>query len=518
LLVQIKLMSNRVYSDREGVDWYDESMGMPKHDQMHRVTKKYYNEIKGEWCSKKSRKRILEESRVVLFDFNYYPLSEIKKDFGVLDHEKVAMFITKLYMMHYGGYKAEDWGFVYWSYDDLVLYLGVRWVDILEKLIDDGRIDYLEKPMRRDPSKVTRYFKLNKAFRIGEGVLYVEVGIKDSAYENRILGFMKRLSGARVEIDKVIENTLDKTSLIIEDIDKVNEFIWNAKQVEDDQALLNEYISKRNIKKIQKRRVDLARSKNEYKGILRCYYEYLCTVQACKNIAERRALYAINKDAFGYRISHMYSNAPKLFRKFLKIEDERVVEVDIKSSQPSFLHALIDRWFDLDRSKRFEVVPPSGFLDSMEMLAGSKKLDLYKYMAVKLKGLKKIGDPATRAEMKNLFYAIVLGNPLHKLKGKNKKDLIERLFGYGFYDFLVELANIDFGLDVDRKDKNLVALLQREESSFLNSVMQKLIEKHILFLPLYDSLIVKISDASTVRAAFMATIEEKGLFGIIRIK
>ena len=171
-------MSNRVYSDRGGVDWYDESMGMPKHDQMHRGTKKYYNEIKGEWCSKKSRKRILENSRVVLFDFRYYPLSEIKKDFGVLDHEKVAMFITKLYLMHYGGYKAEDWEFVYWSYDDLVLCLGVKWIDILDKLTDEGKVEYLETPLRRDPRKMVRYFKLNKAFREGEGRIYEEVGIQ----------------------------------------------------------------------------------------------------------------------------------------------------------------------------------------------------------------------------------------------------------------------------------------------------------------------------------------------------
>ena len=43
-------MSKGGYKDRDGVDWYDESMGMPKHGQMHRVTKKYYNEFKEEWC------------------------------------------------------------------------------------------------------------------------------------------------------------------------------------------------------------------------------------------------------------------------------------------------------------------------------------------------------------------------------------------------------------------------------------------------------------------------------------
>jgi hypothetical protein len=510
-------MSKRGYSNRKGVDWYDESIGMPKHNQKHRLTKKYFNEFTGEWCSKKSKKRILDRSVLTLFDFRYYPLSEIEKDFGLLEYEKVAMFITRLYTMHYRGYKAEDWDFVYWSYDDLVIYLGVNWMDIIEQLNLRGRVKLMERPLRRDPSKVLRYFKLNNAFRRGQGSLYVEVGIKDSTYENRILGYMKRHSSDRLGIHKAIEMALDKTSLIIKDIEKVNEAIWRTKQVADDQALLNEYTSKLKIKKILKSREDLGKSKNEYKGILRRYYEYLCAIQKCKSIDERRALYAINTDTFGYRVSHMYSNAPRLYRKFLKIEDEEVIEVDIKSSQPSFLHALIERWFDLGRLNRFELNPPNGFLNSMQMLAGSKKLDLYKYMAVKLKGLNKIGDTATRAEMKNLFYAIVLGNPTHKIKGKNKKDIIDSIFGHGFYGFLVDLANIDLGLGVNRMDKNLVALLQREESSFLNIVMQKLIDQGILFLPLYDSLIVKVSDAQAVRTAFQSAIIEKGLFGIIRI-
>ena len=42
-------MSKRGYKERDGVDWYDESMGMPKHGQRHRVSKKYYNEFKDEW-------------------------------------------------------------------------------------------------------------------------------------------------------------------------------------------------------------------------------------------------------------------------------------------------------------------------------------------------------------------------------------------------------------------------------------------------------------------------------------
>ena len=302
------------------------------------------------------------------------------------------------------------------------------------------------------------------------------------------------------------------------DIDKLNESNWDDKQIEDDALLANDYTSNKELAKIKRRRKDLTKSKIEYKGILKRYYNYLCRVQACNSIDEKRALYGINADSFGYRVSHMFSNAPRKYRKHLSIEGESVVEIDIKASQPSFLHALFNKWFGLDNADRFKVVPPNSFINKMAMLAGSDKLDLYKYMAMKVKGIAKIGDSTSRAEMKKLFYAIVLGDPVHKLKGQDKKKLVDELFGYGFYEFLTELAKIDFGLEVDRKAKNLVALLQREESSFLNSVMLKLVEEGICFLPLYDSLIVKSSDAEAAKSAFRTAILEQKLTGVIQIK
>ena len=512
-------MSKAVYKDRDGVDWYDESMGMPKHGQRHRVSKKYYNEFKEEWCSKRSKKVLLDKSKLVLFDFKFYSISKIKEEYGVLDYEKVAMFISRLYLMHYKGYKVDDWKVIYWSYDDLVTFLGVRWIDILEKLNDDGIVSYKEVTFKRDTTKMLKYFMLNKGFTQVEGDVYQEVYLRDGTYEERILHYYKVLARARTGIAKAIEKTMDETELVIKtDIDKLNESIWDDKQITDDALLANDYTSNKELAKIKRRRKDLAKSKIEYKGILKRYYNYLCRVQACNSIDEKRALYGINADTFGFRISHMFSNAPRRYRKHLSIEGESVVEIDIKASQPSFLHALFNKWFGLDNADRFKVVPPNSFINKMVMLSGSDKLDLYKYMAMKVKGIAKIGDSTSRAEMKKLFYAIVLGDPVHKLKGQDKKKLVDELFGYGFYEFLTELAKIDFGLEVDRKAKNLVALLQREESSFLNSVMLKLVEDGICFLPLYDSLIVKSSDAEAAKSAFRTAILEQKLTGVIQIK
>ena len=511
-------MSKVVYKDRDGVDWYDESMGMPKHGQMHRVTKKYYNDLKQAWCSKRSKKVILDKSKLVLFDFKFYPISKIKDDYKV-DYEKVAMFITRLYLMHYRGYKVDDWKFIYWSYDDLVTFLGVKWIDKLEKLNDDGIVVYKEVKLKRDPTKMLKYFMLNRRFTLVEGGVYQEVYLRDSTYEQRIIRFYKSLTRARIGIAKAIEKTMDETELVIKtDIDKLNESIWDDKQIEDDALLANDYTSKKELAKIKRRRKDLAKSKIEYKGILKRYYNYLCRVQACASIDEKRALYGINADTFGFRISHMFSNAPRRYRKHLTIEGESVVEIDIKSSQPSFLHALFIKWVDIEYADRFKAIPPNLFIDKMRMLAGNNRLDLYKYMAMKVKGIAKIGDNTSREVMKKLFCSLVLGDPGFELKGQAKKKLVDELFGYGFYEFLAELAKLDFGLEVKRKANNMVALLQREESSFLNSVMLKLVDDGICFLPLYDSLIVKSSDAEAVKSAFRTAILEQKLTGVIQLK
>jgi hypothetical protein len=48
--------------------------------------------------------------------------------------------------------------------------------------------------------------------------------------------------------------------------------------------------------------------------------------------------------------------------------------------------------------------------------------------------------------------------------------------------------------------------------------MLKLVDDGVCFLPLYDSLIVKSSDAEAVKSAFRTAILEQKLTGIIQIK
>jgi hypothetical protein len=62
------------------------------------------------------------------------------------------------------------------------------------------------------------------------------------------------------------------------------------------------------------------------------------------------------------------------------------------------------------------------------------------------------------------------------------------------------------------------ALLQREESVFLDKVINRLIADNIDFLPLYDSLIVKSKDEQKVREFFNEIILEDNLLKFIQLR
>ena len=112
---------------------------------------------------------------------------------------------------------------------------------------------------------------------------------------------------------------------------------------------------------------------------------------------------------------------------------------------------------------------------------------------------------------------MVFGNPTTKIGGRSKREICAKLFGYDFYDFLVKLSNGSLDWDINKRYKNLSALLQREEAAFLDEVMDDLRNTGVPFIPLYDSLIVKKTDEIYVREAFKRVISEKNLFGVITI-
>jgi hypothetical protein len=171
-----------------------------------------------------------------------------------------------------------------------------------------------------------------------------------------------------------------------------------------------------------------------------------------------------------------------------------------------------------DRPEMIEDLPPLYFMELTRLFQGQKKADVYKYMNYKLNGLNAYRDKEARNDMKSLFYCIAYGNPIHGKKNKDKKELIGKIFSGDFYHFLLRLTKTDLKVGIKDSTKNMSALLQREESSFLDKVIIKLIADKIDFLPLYDSLIVKSKDEQKVRELFNDVIMEEELTRFISLK
>jgi hypothetical protein len=509
---------NRKYKLREGIDWYDESTGKAKHNQKHIITKKYYNEYKDEWCSKKVKEK-LKESKIKLIDFNVYPISKIKEDFGLKYWERVSIFLTKQYRKHYAGYKIDDWEHVYWDYYELEAYLGHDYIDHLEKLIDLDIVDINLQQSSRDATKDCKYIKLNDKFRSKEGDIYQETNIVKESFQNSLLKHFKDLIEDRKGIFKAIESTLDKCTLnIANGYDDIIHNMVKEKEKKDLRILSNPYATAKDVRNIKKRGSNPIKRQEGYKRLLNGYYQNLHYILNCCD-EERKALYNIDRDKFGYRLNYVLSNMPRGFRKYLKMEGESVVEVDIVASQPSFLMVLLNKWFVKgDRPEMIEDLPPLYFMELMSLFQGKKKLDVYKYMNYKLNGLNAYKDKEARSEMKSLFYCIMYGDPLHDKKKNTKKELIGKIFSEDFYHFLLRLTKTDLKDKIKDRRKNMSALLQREESVFLDKVINRLIADNIDFLPLYDSLIVKSKDEQKVREFFNEIILEDNLLKFIQLR
>ncbi len=514
----------------------------------HYKNKGYWNEIEGRFCANKSKREILNESVLKIYEFKYYDFERIKKDFGSKIYEWVAMFLTVLYNEHFNGRKFSDWDNVYMSTEDLKLYLKDDYNKILDKL-KDLEIISIDKQVNIKYFKrgFCKYIKLNEDFNNVEGKIYEERNIKQKKYEDRIMNFYLKTINEREGVEKYVEEVLDKCTFDLGDklIDKNNE-LAESKYVKENDRLNNSFLSERDKKEIELKIGDKEKFEKEYLKHANDYYNGLM-IKLNGIEWVRKYNYNIKVDVYGNRLSHIVSSMPKIYRKELKIDGEELVEIDIVSSQVAFLTILLNKLFDsgeefesfmgssfgglsfdnLKKGVSENVNAPQLLIEKLEMMYSedslteqmSSELDLYKFMGVKLKGLKAMGSDEIRTEMKGVFMGLLFGSTkFEKYKGKDRKEIIHEVFGPDFFELLQSIERLDVEGIEKKKYRNLSALLQREESKFLNEVMAELMKDEVKFLPLYDCLIVKKRDKERVEEAFNSVIAKNGYDGIIKVK
>jgi hypothetical protein len=452
-----------------------------------------------------------KKSDVKMYDFKVFSLEEIRKIYGKEKVERIGMFLSLIYERSFiEGYDEVDWLGVYFSSDDLKRLIGSDCNMIIKKLVIKGVLDYNSRYSKYRVYRNLKYFKLGELFLNGMSDDFKKVEIMDERFEKSLKEYFKRSFDKRKGVLKKIEVTLDKCDLVIEDLDLMIDEVYRKRLDKDVASAESEYINDDVKDEILSKLTDLDTFEKEYKRDLRSLYNgYMCIIQKSV-IEEKRCLYRINRDDYGGRLYHLFSNIPRDFRRKIKIGGKEVVEIDIKASQPSFLCLLFEKGSRLKFTKGiFEKYNNEQYIK----IAKEYGMDIYKYMAIKLKGKKFENDPIVRVNMKQIFFQLVFGKPRTRLGMYKKKEVCDKLFGPEFYKFLSALASLDLEVGLSHKHKNLSFLLQKTECTFLNKLMEEMGD--IPFLPIHDSLMVRATDAKKVKKLFQKAIIDNKLEGII---
>jgi hypothetical protein len=492
----------------------------PKHGLRNILTQKYFNEItQREVCHRPAS--LLKYSDIELYDFKYYSIQKIKSDYGYL-WEKVAFTLTLLYEEGLSkGFSINEWPFLYWDYRKLKAVLGEGYLGILDKLEYDNIISINEIRSIHNPERKSNYFKLNHHFLEIDNPVSQTKMLINPVYERTILAYFKRIQLELTEQESYISDTLSATSIDIDDTQKINIIsqLVAEKKAKDAYVLENPFESGDKVAKLKRNLKDSNYYIN-YERLLGSTINRI-NVKLDKSNDISKSKHGVRKSKYGNRISHMCSNIPRELRSSLRIQGEKITEVDILTSQPSFLLSMIEDWFyKSDFGAKNNIAYPESFIKSYNSAQlDMDGVDFYEKMILNFNA--NVGEMNfSRDQIKLLFMKVVFGDLyFESIRGFNRVGLIIGLFGQEFYDFLQSVNRLEVeGIDKSESYKNLSALLQRKEAAFLDKVMNELMKKGIMFLPLYDSLMVRESDAWPVIMTYYKIIDENNLNEFIRLK
>ena len=376
------------------------------------------------------------------------------------------------------------------------------------------------------------YFKLNEEFfkckktlvEIEEGVLNKWIGNNNKKIKKLYDDVTIKKDDSGNEIDDFVRYELEcckKTDVIIYDLDSVidkrvsskleylqNEsiWVWNNKNFEKDIDIWKLGCRELLINRYQYLREDIFNFKND---------DY-------ENVVFKR-------DGFGRRLYNLYSRVIREYRKFIKIEDEECVEVDIKSSHISCLYYLIVELNNKDCSNsfildiRFQLKKlgnknlGKGFLKKHKLLFEVDGVffsdddsiddynDFYGFM-------KSCFNDSSREEMKIFTQYILNSNSLRgrkyfDYKGFDIDELEKLFFGEDGYELINDIKKLDLfkylvkskgKIKVHQRGNNISLTLHKLENELMDSCRKLMMEKNIIFISLFDSFIIKKNGSKKV--------------------
>ena len=362
------------------------------------------------------------------------------------------------------------------------------------------------------------FFRCKKRLvEIEEGVLNKWIGNNNKRIKKKYDDITIKKDENGNVIDEFVRYELEcckKTDVIVYDLDSVIDKRVDSRL----KYLQNESVWSWNNKSFEK---NIDEWKLDYKELLKNRYQYLREdIFNFKNDNYENVIF--KRDGFGGRLYNLYSRVIREYRKFIKIEDEECVEIDIKSSHISCLYYLIVELNNKDCNNdfildiRFQLKKlgnknlGKGFLKKHKLLFEEDGVflsddisideynDFYGYM-------KSCFNGSSREEMKIFTQYILNSDTLRSRKyfnynGYNIDELEKLFFGNEGYDLINDLKKLNLfkylgekkgKIKIHQKSNNISLILHKLENQLMDKCRKLMMSKNIIFISMFDSFIVK---------------------------
>lgn len=172
------------------------------------------------------------------------------------------------------------------------------------------------------------------------------------------------------------------------------------------------------------------------------------------------------KRLYNGRLYNSFTNCPKEVREFIRIDNEKTIELDIKNCQPYLLVQLYDKKQELH------------IFEQQRLIKFFEDNDFYDFFR------EKINKDMTRDEFKEYSYQNLFFGSINSYISNQLYDI--------FYDLFPILANIILDMKKNRSKREFAMSMQRREAKIvIDDFGNKMMELNIPFLTVHDSVIIK---------------------------
>tara|TARA_R110002033_G_C3887687_1_gene238526 strand:- start:1812 stop:3398 length:1587 start_codon:yes stop_codon:yes gene_type:complete len=505
------------------------------------VMNKYYNKVR---YSKKFE----------MYDFEFFDVEKIDFFYGEKKKYRIGKFISLIYKKCIRSRNKDDRsylnrnGFVYVSKREIEDLLGIRDnLKLIRSLSKSGLIKFRrEGRSKYDYNKKLWFFKLDDRFY---SCKKSRIKIEDDLLNRRLdkLNVFKKKKlglGENIEVDKLDKFVLyelyscKNSNLNIQNLDEVIENRIENKLNEIRDRVSWIWISNKKRNKELSKISELENWKDEYRIELRNKYEII--IEDLDNLKNGNYIELsesyFKRDNYGKRLYNLYSRVIREYRDYVKIDNEDVVELDIKSCMISLLYVFIkelnkesvnsnlivdvkDKLLKLNNGS-IENRNGSDFIDKYKIVFDGNGVfwsdkneiefdDYYDFIRVSY-GIEMYRSMSRRC-FKDLLWSVLFSGKI-KSKGikigKENIDKIElRLLGNSGKKLINDIKKIDLRDWIKDKGgrrkkydsgKNVSLILMMMENNLMDMIRDKLIDEDIKFISVFDSLMIKKSEGKKV--------------------